>query len=1031
MSAPRFNLSAWAIAHAAFTRFVVVLLMAAGILAFFNLGQKEDPDFTFRVMVVQTAWPGATADEVQKQVTARLERKLQEVPYLDFTRSSSRAGESLIFVNLRQDVPPKQVADIWYQVRKKIGDIRATLPAGVQGPFFNDEFGDTYSAIYALTGEGYGYRQLKDRADLLRDALLRVRGVEKIDAIGEQAERVFVTVSNRRLAQLGIDADAIARAIGGQNDVEPAGTVNTTARDVRVRVEGAVDRMAEIAELRLRAGDATIRLGDIAEVTRGYVDPPIFRMRYQNRDAIGLGVVMARDGNVVELGPRLDAAIAAIGADMPLGMEIGKVADQPQIVGRYIGEFLTTLLEAIAIVLVVSFVSLGLRTGIVVALTIPLVLAITFLAMDYFGIALQKISLGALIIALGLLVDDAMIAVEMMARKLEEGMDKAAAASYAFTSTAMPMLTGTLVTVAGFLPVGLAKSTAGEYTFSIFAVVGIALVVSWFAAVFFTPYLGYVLLVERKSNAGHGAFDTRFYRSLRAFVDACLSRRWLVIAATGVLFAAGIAGLAIVPKQFFPASNRAEAMVELWLPEGSGFAASEAAARQLERALAGDPDIENITTYVGGGSPRFYLPLDQQLQASNFAQLVVLTADLAARERVIARIRAELGTKAVGVRGRVDRLNSGPPVGWPVQFRVRGDDPAVLRRIADAVKDQVRAHSATFDVHDDWREAVPSLRIAIDQDRARALGITSQTVRRTLAGVTDGVTIGGYREDDAIIPILLRAPADERTVLSTLEQTYVRSVNGVSVPLSQIARLVPDSEAGIVWRRNRMPTITVLANLPDSVQPPDVSKAIDSALAPLRRQLPVGYSIEAGGAVEESAKSQASIFVNLPLVAVATLVLLMLQLQHFGRAILVFLTAPLGIIGAAGALLVFQLPFGFTAILGVIALSGMVMRNSVILVDQIEREIAAGQDAWTAIVESTVARFRPIMLTAAAAILALIPLTRNVFWGPMSAAMMGGLVVATLLTVTFLPALYAAWFRVKRPDPVVASARPSAAAAAE
>jgi len=1031
VSAQRFNLSAWAIAHASFTRFVVVLLMAAGILAFFKLGQKEDPDFTFRVMVLQTSWPGATADEVQNQVTARLERKLQEVPYLDFTRSSSRPGESLIFVNLRQDVPPKQVADIWYQVRKKIGDIRATLPAGVQGPFFNDEFGDTYSAIYALAGEGYGFRQLKDQADLLRDALLRVRGVEKIDVIGEQAERIFVTVSNRRLAQLGIDVDAIARAVGGQNDVEPAGTVNTAARDVRLRVEGGVDRMAEIAELRLRAGDATIRLGDIAEVARGYVDPPVFRMRFQNRDAIGLGVVMARDGNVVELGPRLDAVIASIGAQMPLGIEIGKVADQPQIVGRYIGEFLTTLLEAIAIVLVVSFVSLGLRTGVVVALTIPLVLAITFLAMDYFGIALQKISLGALIIALGLLVDDAMIAVEMMARKLEEGMDKAAAATYAFTSTAMPMLTGTLITVAGFLPVGLAKSTAGEYTFSIFAVVGIALVVSWFAAVFFTPYLGYVLLAERKAHSAHNVFDTRFYRSVRVFVDACLRWRWVVIVATGLLFAAGVAGLGIVPKQFFPASNRAEAMVELWLPEGSGFAASEAAAKQMERALAGNPDVVNIATYLGGGSPRFYLPLDQQLQAANFAQLVVLTADLEARERVIARIRTELGANAAGVRGRVDRLNSGPPVGWPVQFRVRGDDPAVVRKFAEAVKDQVRAHPATFDVHDDWREAVSTVRIAIDQDRARALGITSQTVRRTLAGVTAGVAIGGYREDDAVIPILLRAPADERTTMAALELVYVRAASGASVPLSQIARLLPDSEAGIVWRRNRMPTITVQANLPDSVQPPDVSKAIDAALAPLRRQLPTGYSIEAGGAVEESAKSQASIFVNLPLVGVATLVLLMLQLHHFGRAMLVFITAPLGIIGAAGALLVFQLPFGFTAILGVIALSGMIMRNSVILVDQIEREIAAGHDAWTAIVESTVARFRPIMLTAAAAILALIPLTRNVFWGPMSAAMMGGLVVATLLTVTFLPALYAAWFRVKRPQPVAEPVPQLAAVAAE
>lgn len=1021
MSVARFNLSAWALAHPSFTRFVAILLMAAGILAFFKLGQKEDPDFTFRVMVVQSQWPGATTEEVQNQVTARLERKLQEVPYLDFTRSSSRPGESLIFVNLRQDVPPKQVADIWYQVRKKIGDIRVTLPAGVQGPFFNDEFGDTYSAIYALTGDGFGYDALKDQADSLRDALLRVRGVEKVDLIGEQAKRLYVTVSNRRLAQLGLDIDAILRAVGGQNEIEPAGTISTAERDVRVRVAGGLDRIEELRDVRLRAGEATIRLGDIAEISRGYVDPPVFRMRFKGRDALGLGVVMARDGNVVDLGPRLDAAIAAVRVDMPLGLVIDKVSDQPQIVARYIGEFLTSLLEAIAIVLAVSFLSLGWRTGIVVALTIPLVLAITFLAMDFFGIALQKISLGALIIALGLLVDDAMIAVEMMARKLEEGMDRFAAASYAYTSTAMPMLTGTLITVAGFLPVGLAKSTAGEYTFSIFAVVGIALVVSWFAAVFFTPYLGFVLLRERKSHTPHDVFDTRFYRGFRALVEACLRHRWLVIGATLGLFALGIAGLGLVPKQFFPASNRAEAMVELWSPEGTGFAASDASAQRLEAVLAGNPDILHVTSYVGAGSPRFYLPLDQQLQSANFAQLVVLASDLEARERVIARIRADLADNAPGVRARVDRLNSGPPVGWPIQFRIRGEDPGVLRVFAEETKTLVREHPATFDVHDDWREAIPVLRIVIDQDRARALGLSSQTLRRTLAGITNGVPIGGYREDDGVIPILLRAPLDERATLEALGQVYVRAANGASVPLSQIARLMPASEAGIVWRRNRMPTITVLANVPDSVQPPDVAKALDAAMAPLRARLPAGYTIEAGGAVEESAKSQASIFVNLPLVAVATMLLLMVQLQHFGRALLVFLTAPLGIVGAAGALLVFGLPFGFTAILGVIALSGMIMRNAVILVDQVEREIAAGRDAWSAIVESTVARFRPIMLTAAAAILALIPLTRNVFWGPMSVAMMGGLIVATLLTVTFLPALYATWFRVRQAAPATAA----------
>ena len=1020
MEQNRFNLSAAALRYRELTLFFLVAIAIGGIGAYFQLGQREDPDFAFRAMVIRTLWPGATAEQVDQQVTDRIEKKLQEVPYYKYTRSYSKPGESLIILELKDTAAPKDVPGIWYQVRKKVGDIRYTLPAEAIGPFFNDEFGDVFGSIYAFTGDGFSLSELRDYVEDVRRELLRLPNVAKIELQGVQEDKIYIEISTKKLASLQLDPALIAQALATQNAMVVPGSVDTSNSSVALRVSGQLDSVAAVSDLLLRVpganGAQTIRLGDIASVKRGYADPAISKMRFGGRQAIGLAVSMVPNGDVLQLGRDLKHTMERVKARLPVGIEFAQVSDQPAVVKNAVGEFMSTLLEAVAIVLVVSFLTLGMRTGLVVALTIPLVLAATFLAMRFFGIDLHRISTGALIISLGLLVDDAMIAVEMMARKLEEGFDMLRAATFAYTSTAFPMLSGTIITVAGFLPIATAKSTTGEYTFGIFAVTTIALLISWFAAVIATPFIGAYLLKEHRPEEGlRDVFDKPFYVRLRAVIDWCIAQRKTVIAATVLLFVAGVLGMSLTEKQFFPSSNRIEALVELWLPEGSSINATEREAGRLEALLAKDADVATYVTYVGNGSPRFFLSLDQQLFRTNFAQTVVLTKNIAARERVVERLRAAMDNDFPGIRGRVSRVPLGPPVNYPVQFRVIGPDAATLKAIAERVAERLRANPHTHDVNFDWGDRVLALHVDVDQEKARALGVNSQSVARSTAAVTSGVPLGTYRENDRLIDVLLRAPATERGTLEALAETSVPTAGGRPVPLAQVARIGTAMEEPIIWRRARELTLTVRGDIDDGVQAPDISIAINRTLGQIRSELPAGYRIEIGGAWEENLKAESSIAAGMPLLVVVVLGMLMMQLKSFSRTFMVMLTAPLGVVGVALALLVFRQPFGFVALLGVIALAGMIMRNSVILVDQIEREIDAGLPRWIAIREAAVRRFRPIVLTAAAAVLAMIPLTRSVLWGPMAFAIMGGLIVATALTLLFLPALYAAWFRVQRP----------------
>ena len=1005
-----FNISRWAIGHSSLTRFFIVLILAAGGFSLFSIGQKEDPDFAWRGMIAQVLWPGASVEEMQDQVVDKIERKLQEVPGLDYVRSYTRAGSAIVFLNIRGDVFGRNIADAFYQARKKVGDIANTFPEGVLGPYFNDEFGDTYIDLYAITGNGFSYPELKRFAKNARDILLRVPGVSKVDLLGAQDEKVYIDISTKTLAGRGIAISDIQAALAGQNTLEPAGRVETDERSVRLDVHGFMQSVADIRELRLYVNGQTIRLGDIAKVSRGLADPAPTKIRHQGRDALMLGVVMVNGAKVTDVGEALSKSLDGIRRDLPVGVEMVQVTDQPEVVRKYVGEFLESLGEALLIVLGVSFLSLGWRAGLVVALTIPLVLAATFTVMAVMGIDLQRVSLGALILALGLLVDDAMIAVEMMERKLEEGFDKLSAATFAYTSTAFPMLSGTLITVAGFIPVGFAKSTSGEYVSSLFWVVGISLILSWFAAVYFTPWIGYNLLKPRRHGSESQGFNGPFYRGLTAAVGWCVRRRRLVLALTLGAFAAGMGGFAFIPQQFFPASNRPEILADLWFPEGASFKATEAGAEAVEKMLAANSSVTAVTTFAGTGAPRFYMPLDQQLQNPNFAQLLILPKSLEERDGVIETLRRTLPEALPHVRFKVDRLFNGPPVGWAVQFRVTGPDRAEVRRIADEVKRQVAAMPPVTNIHDDWLEAAPALRVDIDQDRARAIGVSSQAVRRTLQAVLSGIPIAEFREGDETIGVVLREPVETRGLLSTVEAAYVKTASGKSVPLPQVASPKLVMEPSVEWRRNRLPTITVRGQVPDGVQSPDVTKAIYTALKPLRDSLPLGYYIEMQGAVEEATIGQDSINAKMPLMLLAIVLVLMVQLQHTGKMLLVLATGPLGLIGAAAALLIFQAPFGFVAILEVIALAGMIMRNSVILADQIRQDQEAGLMPFDAIVSSAVRRFRPIVLTAAAAVLALIPLSSSIFFGPMAIAMMGGLIAGTVLTLTFLPALYALAF---------------------
>jgi multidrug efflux pump subunit AcrB len=1027
MSAPgheegRFNLSAWALRHQPLVIFIITLVTLFGVLSYSRLAQSEDPPFTFRVMVIKTMWPGATARQVQEQVTDRIARKLQEAANTDFLRSYSRPGESLIFYTMKDSAPAGTVADQWYQIRKKVGDISATLPPGVQGPFFNDEFGDVYTNIYTLQGDGFTPAQLRDYADKLRTVLLRVPGVAKVDYFGEQPEHIYIEISNTRLSRLGVSPQQIAQAINSQNAVTAAGTLTTADDRVFVRPTGQYDSPQALADTLIRIDGKSLRLGDIATIRRGYDDPPVEQMRLGGHLALGIGITMQPGQDVVHLGRALSARFGELQAQLPAGLTLKEVSSMPRAVSHSVDEFLRSVAEAVAIVLIVSLVSLGLRTGMVVVISIPVVLAVTALFMEMFGIGLHKVSLGTLVLALGLLVDDAIIAVEMMAVKLEQGWSRARAAAFAYTSTAFPMLTGTLVTVAGFLPIALAKSSTGEYTRSIFQVSAIALIVSWFAAVVLIPLLGYRLLPERKREAHlpedheHDIYDTGFYRRLRRWVAWCVERRYLVLGGTIAAFALAMAGFGLVPQQFFPSSDRSELLVDLRLQEGASFDATLRQVERLEQALQGRPEIEHSVSYVGAGAPRFYLPLDQQLATPNFAQLVITTHSVEDREKLAQWLQPMLREKFPAIRSRLSRLENGPPVGFQVQFRVSGDQIADVRAVAEQVAAEVRADARSTNVQFDWDEpSERSVRFEIDQQKARELGVSSSDISDFLAMTLSGYAVTQYRERDKLITVSLRAPRDERVDPARLATLAMPTPNG-PVPLGSLGQVRYDLEYGVIWERDRQPTITVQADVLGDAQGIDVTRAIDARLDKLRAGLPVGYRIEVGGPVEESGKGQSSINAQMPLMAVAVLTLLMVQLQSFARVLMVVLTAPLGLIGVVAALLLFGKPFGFVAMLGVIAMFGIIMRNSVILVDQIEQDIAAGHKRVDAIVGATVRRFRPITLTAAAAVLALIPLLRSNFFGPMATALMGGITSATVLTLFFLPALYAAWFRVRRDE---------------
>ncbi|MCE1182615.1 MAG: efflux RND transporter permease subunit [Rhodocyclales bacterium] len=1047
----RFNLSDWSLHHRTLVGYFLLVIALLGVFSWSKLGQSEDPPFTFKLMVVRTFWPGASARQVEQQLTDKIEKKLQEMPYLDRVSSYSRAGESTVLFFAKDSTPPAAVPDVYYQVRKKIGDIRHTLPGGIQGPFFNDEFGDVFGNVYALTAEGFTYPQLKDQAERIRDELLRIPNVGKVEIFGIQDEKIYIDLANAKLATLGIDINTITQALAQQNAVTGAGSVDTQGERIQIRPSGSFTTPESIADTPIRANGRSFRLGDIARVHRGTSEPASTHVRYGGKQALAIGVAMAKGGDIIVLGKDLQQRIQSIQQSLPVGVSIDEAASQPSAVKRSIQAFVQSLAEAVIIVLLVTFISLGLRTGMVVAISIPLVLAATFFFMHLFNVGLHKVSLGALVLALGLLVDDAIIAVEMMWVKMEQGWERTRAASFAYTSTAAPMLSGTLVTVAGFLPIAIAKSATGEYAFAFFQINAIALLLSWLAAVIAIPWLGYKLLpdphaprtpglierrwprlhrgLERLGLSGpphaedHDVYGTAFYQRFRTLVSFCVQRRWLVIGLTALLFVLAIVGMGKVQKQFFPNSTRLELNVELRLPEGSAIAAIDAEAVRLEQWLAADnakhDDFEHYMSFIGSGAPRYFLSLDQQLPASNVSQFVIVTRNIESREALRTRLidlfeRGDAsGQYTFAARAQVARIENGPPVGYPVQYRISGSDIPTLRRIANEVATIMRADPELSSINFDWSELSKAVEIEIDQEKARLLGVSSQDLANLLNIAVNGLTVSNFREGEKTIDVVLRGETEDRQQLSQLGNLAIPTRSGKSVALSQLAQLNYGFEPGLIWRRDRVPTITVRGNLYSKTQPASIVARLQPAIEQLSQGLPAGYQIATGGSVEESAKGSTSVAAGMPIFILAVVTILMIQLQSVSRVVMVLLTAPLGIIGIALFLLVFNKPFGFMALLGAIALFGMIMRNSVILVDQIEQDLAAGKAQREAIIESTVRRFRPIVLTAAAAVLAMIPLSRNDFFGPMAVAIMGGLIGATALTLLFLPALYAAWYRVK------------------
>lgn len=1018
------NLSAWALRNQSLTRYLMIVLLSAGIWSYFNLGQREDPDFTIKTMIVNTRLPGASAEQIQKQLTDPIEAKLQETPFLDNIKSYSKAGESMIFVELKDFTNPKLVPDIWYQVRKKLGDIKDNLPEGVQGPYPNDEFGDTFGSIYAFTSDGFTYAETKKYIDKIREELLKVESVSKVEIIGSQDEKIFIEMSPQKMASLAVSPQAFISALQAKNALIPSGDIQTNSSRLFVRVNEVFQSVEQIENTVININNKPIRIKDVAsKVYKGYEDPTVFKMRFMGKEAIGLAISMTKDGDVLKLGDGLTASMTEIKKKLPVGIEIHQVSDQPRVVKSSVKEFIKFLVEAIVIVLAVSFISLGWRTGIVVALCIPIVLAMTFLGMKIFGIELQRISLGALIIALGLLVDDAIIAVEMMALKLEQGWDRMKSATFAYSSTAFPMLTGTLITTAGFLPVAFAKSAAGEYTFSIFAVVGTALIASWIVAVLFTPYIGYKLLPENLKDAHHNedddvVYNTKFYKIFKKILNWCLTHAKTVLAMTFTAFVLSLVCFKLfVAQQFFPSSARPELTVDLWLPEGSSYKATEAEVKRVEKLLTNDPNVENFVSYVGSGTPHFYLPLNQELRNLNFGQMVVMTKNLESREIILKKLNNafDKNSEFSHIRGRANRLENGPPVGYPVSFRIAGDNIDLVKSYALQIADLMRKNPKMRHVHLDWNQSVKSIRLIVDEQKTQTLGLNSQDIERSLNMMLRGFSATKLREDNKQIDIIVRTENNYRDDISKIKDLLIYTQKGEFVPVGQIAKLDYDFEEAVIWRRQRTPTITVRGDIIDGVQAPDVTNELIPVLKPIQDKLPFGYSLVPGGTFESSAKSQKSIGAVFPMMLLVIITLLMLQLRSFQKTTIVLLTAPLGLIGVTLFLILLNRPFGFVAMLGVFALAGMIMRNSVILIDQIEQDLAQGIKPYDAVVGSAVRRFRPIMLTAAAAILAMIPLTESTFWGPMAVAIMGGLFVATILTLTTLPAIYVVWFKIK-PD---------------
>ncbi|MBL8572822.1 MAG: efflux RND transporter permease subunit [Hyphomicrobiaceae bacterium] len=1043
------NWSYWAVTHPALILFMILGLIAAGLFSYTRLGRAEDPSFTIKVAVITAAWPGATAREMQDQVAERIEKKLQELPWFERIQTYTKPGFTAMQLVFKDNTPARDVPQLFYQARKKLDDLKPELPAGLIGPNVNDEYGDVDSVLYALSGDGADFAELKRQAERIKSRLLRVANVTKVNLYGVQDQKIFVEFSHGKLATLGITPAVIFDSLARQNAIVPAGSIDAGATRIPLRVTGALDGVDAVAATPIDVAGRSFRLGDIATVSRGFVDPPTYLVRHEGAPALLVGVVIQKGANITTVGADLAAAKAEFVHNIPAGIELEQIADQPHVVEKAVSEFVKSFLEALGIVLFVSFVSLGWRTGIVVALSVPLVLTVVFIAMMILGVDLHRISLGALIIALGLLVDDAIIAVEMMVVKMEQGWDRKQAAAFAWTSTAFPMLTGTLVTAIGFLPVGLANSSVGEYAGGIFWVVGIALIVSWFVAVLFTPYLGMKLLpdfhavekrkyeraVARAASRGlpppphvdHSdpafIYNSPLYRGLRRVIVWAVDHKFFTVALTLVVFATSIVGFGRVQQQFFPISERPELFLQLRLPEGTAVTATREAALQAEALLKDDADIETFETYIGQGSPRFWLGLNPQLPNEAFAEIVIVTKGLEPRERVKARLERAVAAGALAqARVRVDRFNFGPPVGFPVQFRVIGTEPQAVREVAEKVREIMRADKAAIDPHLDWNEMAPSIRLVVDQDRARALGLNVADVAQTLQTLLSGVTVTSVRDGTERVDVVARATRSERLDLGHIEDLTITSRNGVAVPLAQVARVEFQTEDPILWRRNRDLTITVRADVVDGVQPPVVSTRIQAALKDLSAGLPLGMRIELGGSIEESAKGNGSIFILFPVMALAMLAVLMVQLQSFSKLALVFSTAPLGIIGASLGLNLMNKPFGFVALLGLIALAGMIMRNTVILVMQIDEDVEAGASLYDAIIEATVRRSRPVVLTALAAILAMVPLAGSLFWGPMAIVIAGGLFAATLLTLLFLPALYAVWFRVRKPKAPAAAA---------